>query len=301
MANLVVCGDFSCDDARWTFGTGWSRDAIAQELVADSTASSNIVMYSEWDGIAVGQTLYYSIDFIELGIDDPANWSIFTIGGVDVTPPSSVGTLSGQVVATSNEFFLQMRFDGAITSIRVDNVIVSDTPLDNTAPTLSNSISTATYNSVTIGVTTDEDNGILHCIVVPAEEEFDPTDQEVIDASYVNTVASPSDIVVNAAGEYTFETISGLSESTMYGYVLVHEDAAGNRGRLEGSFNTSAYVPSTIRKESISGASAAEILKGLTSVTINTNPIPSNTSKAIPIYNKYGTLIGYMPVFDNIW
>lgn len=250
MANLIRCGDFSCDDSMWSFGTGWSRNVTTEELEANSSAQYNTTIASEWDIISIGQTIYYSIDVLELSIDDPANWDTFKVGGVDVPPPTTTGTISGQVTATSNENLISFRFDGIISAIRMDNIIVSDTPLSDTTPpnvTLPTATSITT-TTVVLGATTDESNGTAHAIIVPNGEESAPTNQEVIDGAYSNTIAVASDVNISATGAFTFPAVTGLINGTTYGYIIVHEDSAGNEdagSRVESSFTTDTFVATT--------------------------------------------------------
>ena len=54
-------------------------------------------------------------------------------------------------------------------------------------------------------------------------------------------------------------------------------------------------------KQTMSLAAISEMLKGTGAPKENTNPLPSSADKAIPLYNKRGVLIGYIPIFDNEW
>ena len=54
-------------------------------------------------------------------------------------------------------------------------------------------------------------------------------------------------------------------------------------------------------KQTMSAASVAEVLKGTNAPIENVNALPANTDKALPIYDKEGNLIGYVPIFNTQW
>lgn len=54
-------------------------------------------------------------------------------------------------------------------------------------------------------------------------------------------------------------------------------------------------------KETLSAACVAEILQGTNDAAANTNAVPANSDKSLAVYDKNGTLIGYVPVFDTEW
>lgn len=54
-------------------------------------------------------------------------------------------------------------------------------------------------------------------------------------------------------------------------------------------------------KQTMSAASVAEVLKGTNAPEVNTNALPANTDKALPIYDKEGNLIGYIPLYNTPW
>jgi len=54
-------------------------------------------------------------------------------------------------------------------------------------------------------------------------------------------------------------------------------------------------------KETLSSAAINEILQGVNAPSANTNAVPTNSDFALPIYDKNGTLIGYVPVFSTEW
>lgn len=43
------------------------------------------------------------------------------------------------------------------------------------------------------------------------------------------------------------------------------------------------------------------ILQGFEKTVANTNAVPANSNLAMPVYNKEGTLLGYVPVFTSLW
>lgn len=54
-------------------------------------------------------------------------------------------------------------------------------------------------------------------------------------------------------------------------------------------------------KETLSGASVNTILQGTNEPSINTATVPTSSDKALAVYDKDGTLIGYVAVFDTEW
>ncbi|HHL35207.1 MAG TPA: hypothetical protein ENJ30_12660, partial [Desulfobulbaceae bacterium] len=141
---------------------------------------------------------------------------------------------------------------------------------DTTPPNLSSPTATGiTSSSVVLGATTDEGNGTAHAIIVPNGEQGTPTNQEVIDGNYANTVAVAADLAISAIGAFSFTTTSGLSASTQYGYVIVHVDAAGNEdagSRVEGAFTTAAAA--TVTQAFRVSRSSSVIPSGATSLTL---------------------------------
>ena len=114
---------------------------------------------------------------------------------------------------------------------------------DSTAPNLSlPTAASITAGGVTLGATTDEDNGTSHGIITANGDQSAPTNQEVIDGTAPEKLFDVSDKTISAAGAYTHTALAtGLTHNTTYGYAIVHEDTAGNEdagSRVEGTFTT---------------------------------------------------------------
>ena len=53
--------------------------------------------------------------------------------------------------------------------------------------------------------------------------------------------------------------------------------------------------------ETLSSAAVNKILQGVQAPSTNTAAVPANSNYALPIYDKDGNLIGYIPVFSTEW
>jgi hypothetical protein len=54
-------------------------------------------------------------------------------------------------------------------------------------------------------------------------------------------------------------------------------------------------------EQTLSSASVNKILQGTNAAAANTNAVPANSDKSLAVYDKNGTLIGYVPVFTTEW
>lgn len=122
----------------------------------------------------------------------------------------------------------------------------SSSPADTDAPNVSlPTAASIDYRSVTVGATTDEDNGTAHAIITAAGDESAPTNQEIIDGTAAEALVVLNDKTISAAGAFTFDQTQALAPGTDYGYAIVHEDISGNEdagSRVEGTFTTSAAL-----------------------------------------------------------
>lgn len=54
-------------------------------------------------------------------------------------------------------------------------------------------------------------------------------------------------------------------------------------------------------KETLSKGSVGEILKGVNGLVDAKEVLPEKADKCMPIYDKRGNLIGYLPIYKEPW
>ena len=213
---------------KYTDGTVITTANVLQYLATETTTVDDLVI--------AGASHYSGT------LDIPTD---IEVASASSTPTMNIVSAQG-LSGTTNVGFTTSSTSGAFNAVVLHGIpsVVDTTPPDLTAPTATG----ITSDSVTLGATTSEGNGIAHAIIVPAAEEATPTNAEVIAGTYVNTLFTAVDLTISAIGAFNFAALSGLSPTTTYGYAIVHVDAAGNEdvgSRVNGTFTTTALASFT--------------------------------------------------------
>lgn len=169
---------------------------------------------------------------------------------------------------TNNTYVVGVRATDAAANATTQTVTVTVTDVDEVAPTLSAPSFTATGSSTgTAGVTTNEANGTLYCVVTTSATP--PTKAQVKagndDGGYPAPYASSQ--AITTTGAKTFSA-TGLLPSTGYFPHFMHEDAAGNQSDVStdatGDTTDAATVTLGVSVRLYNGADDRESLTGLT-------------------------------------
>jgi len=264
-------------------GDDYSYEWIAGVVVGDFTNTSGASGYSDYTGMTanlnVGQTYDISLTpnfsgssyneywkiWIDLNHDgdfDDANENVFDAGSMSKTTVNGSITIPAGTATVTTRMRVTMKYNAAPTACEssfsygeVEDYTVSITTStsDIEAPTVPTNLSSSNITETTFILSWNASSDNV------GVDAYDIYKDGVFLASTTNTGYN----------------VSGLSESTSYGFYVIAKDAAGNVSNASNTLNVTTVTPPDIEAPSIpSGLVASNIAQ--TSATISWNASSDN-------------------------